>query len=226
MNIIVVGGGKVGYYLTKTLLEHGHSPILIEQSRESCKRAANELDIPVICGDGTTIEVLEEAGISHCDALIGATGQDENNLIACQLAKMKFHVKKTVARVNNPKNVEVLKQLGVDIPISSTSSIARMLEREVDAATIRQLMSLNRGETTLSEVQLEDDHPLDGKRLMDLNLPRDAIIVTLARGDDIIVPNGSTRIHSGDKMLVVAKNTATHDLALALCLDPKDLKRG
>lgn len=84
---IVVGGGKVGYYLSKTLIEHGHSPRLIEQDKRICGMLANDLDIPIICGDGTTIEVLTDANIQNADALIGVTGKDENNLIACQLAK-------------------------------------------------------------------------------------------------------------------------------------------
>jgi len=127
MTVIVVGGGKVGFYLARTLMEHGHKPRIIEESKETCARIANDLDIPIFCGDGSTIEALQNAGIEEADALISVTGKDENNLIACQLAKKEFHVKRTVARVNNPKNMSIMKQLGVDIPISSTDNIARLL---------------------------------------------------------------------------------------------------
>ena len=140
MKVIVVGGGKIGFYLTQTLLEHGHEPVLIEKDPDVCLRVANSLDLPVIQGDGTVLDTLENAGIRDCDALIGVSGQDESNLVACQLAKRYFGVERTVARVNNPKNLSVMKQLGVDIPISSTDSIARLLEHEVDTAVIKELM--------------------------------------------------------------------------------------
>jgi len=84
MTVIVVGGGKVGFYLARTLMEHGHKPRIIEESKETCARIANDLDIPIFCGDGSTIEALQNAGIEEADALISVTGKDENNLIACQ----------------------------------------------------------------------------------------------------------------------------------------------
>ncbi len=93
MNIVVVGGGKVGYYLAKTLIEHGHHPTVVEISKSTCAFIANDLDVPIICGDGTLIEILETADIKNCDALISVTGKDENNLISCQLAKIIFSTK-------------------------------------------------------------------------------------------------------------------------------------
>ena len=149
MNVIVVGGGKIGFYLSRTLLEHGHEPRIIELRKGLCETIANQLDIPVYCGDGSTLETLELAGITSADALISVTGQDQTNMVSCQLAKRLFNVPKTVARVNNPKNVEIMKKLGVDIPISTTSNIARLLEREIDTARIKQLISLNRGEASI-----------------------------------------------------------------------------
>ena len=141
MNVIVIGGGKVGFYLCKTLLEHGHQPLIIEKNKHACEYASNQLDIPTINADGSTIEALKTANAPKADALIAVTGLDQDNLISCQLAKKIFHVPKTVARVNNPKNAAVMKQLGVDIPISSTDNIARLLEREVDSARIKSLLS-------------------------------------------------------------------------------------
>ena len=146
MNVIVIGGGKVGFYLCKTLLEHGHQPLIIEKNKRTCEYASTQLDIPTINADGSTIEALTAANASRSDAVIAVTGLDQDNLISCQLAKEIFHVSKTVARVNNPKNAAVMKKLGVDIPISSTDNIARLLEREVDTARIKALLSLNRGD--------------------------------------------------------------------------------
>lgn len=103
MNVIVIGGGKVGFYLCKTLLEHGHQPLIIEKNKHACEYASNQLDIPTINADGSTIEALKTANAPKADALIAVTGLDQDNLISCQLAKKIFHVPKTVARVNNPK---------------------------------------------------------------------------------------------------------------------------
>ncbi len=219
MTVIVVGGGKVGYYLAKTLLEHGHEPKIIELDRELCHRMANDLDVTVICGDGTTIHALEEAGAHEAEALIGVTGQDENNLVACQIAKRSFGIKRTVARVNNPKNVKVMKALGVDIPISSTDNIARLLEREVDASAIKQLMSLNRGETSLSEIDLPPDFKHSGKRLAELKMPEESVIVSISRGDQIIIPRGNTTLYAGDKVIIICKNSVLHTLCRHFGLD-------
>ena len=218
MKVVVVGGGKVGYYLTKTLLEHGHEPHLIEQSRLQSTHVADELDIPVICGDGTTIDTLEAAGAKDADALIAVTGRDQDNLVACQLAKRVFNVGRTVARINNPKNASAMKQLGVDIPISSTDNIARLLEREVDTAAIKQLMPLNRGEASLSELQIPDGYELDGIRLSELRLPEESVVVSITRDGRFIIPRGNTQILSGDKLLVVCANDVVRGLSKKLAL--------
>lgn len=203
MRIVVVGGGKVGYYLVKTLQEHGHEPVLIEQDRRTCRNVANELDIPIICGDGTTIEVLDNAYAQDADAIISVTGKDENNLIACQLAKKLFNVSKTVAKVNNPKNSEVMRQLGIDIVISSTENIVRLLEREVDTSAIKRLVTLNQGQSSISEVKLPEHYVFNGYRLSELKLPQQCVIISISRGSEIIIPRGNAVIYSGDRKSVV-----------------------
>ena len=211
MNVIVIGGGKVGFYLCKTLLEHGHQPLIIEKNKRTCEYAANQLDIAVVNADGS-------ANASRADAVIAVTGLDQDNLISCQLAKRIFKVPKTVARVNNPKNAVVMKKLGVDIPISSTDNIARLLEREVDAARIKSLLSLNRGEATLSELLIPERYELDGKRLFELDIPENAVIAAIFRSDKLIIPRGNTQVLSGDKLLVIAKDRVIHELSTALKL--------
>ncbi len=192
---------------------------MIEIDRDLCHRVANDLDIPVICGDGTTIQVLEEAGARAADALIGVTGQDENNLVACQVAKRSFGIKRTVARVNNPKNVKLMKALGVDNPISSTDNIARLLEREVDASPIKQLMSLNHGETTLSEIDLPPDFKHNGKKLAEIKMPEESVVVSITRGEQIIIPRGNTTLYSGDTIIIICKNSVLHALSRYFGLD-------
>lgn len=213
-----MGGGKVGYYLVKTLLEHGHQPTIVEADKKTCSFIANDLDIPIICGDGTAIEVLDSANLEDADAIICVTGMDENNLIACQLAKKLYNVPKTIAKVNNPKNSAALKQLGVDIVISSTDNIARLLEREVDTGAIKQLITLNHGHASISELELPGNYALDGEKLSDLKLPEMCNIVSITRDDQLIIPRGNTELKSGDKLLVISQNTVLHEINRALKL--------
>lgn len=210
MKIVIVGGGSVGYYLAKALIEHNHAPSIIEHDKNVCVHIADELDIPVIHGDGTTIEALQDAGCADADALVAVTGRDEANLIACQLAKMEFQLQRTVAKANNPKNASVMSDLGVDITVSSIDYISRMIEREVDISAIKHIVSLNQGKSSISEILLPDDFKYSGKQLMDIRLPEQSVIVTVERGGEAIIPRGNTRIYAGDKLLIVAKDEALH----------------
>ena len=226
MNIVIVGGGKVGFYLVNTLMEHGHTVSVIEKNKDNATKLSNSLDIPVICSDGSSLDALEAANSANADALIAVTGNDEDNLIICHIAKKCFNVPRTVARVNNPKNTGVMKLLGVDIPVSTTDSIARIIEREVDTATIRQLMSLNRGQASLVEFQLPPNYKLNGKTLMELPLPQESIMVSITRDGELIIPRGTSRLLSGDKLILICKDTALHEISKSLGLEETHGKRG
>ncbi len=221
MRICIIGGGKVGYYLAKTLLEHGHEPTVIELNAQLCSHIADSLDLHVICGDGTFVEVLESAELSECGALVAVTGQDENNLVACQLAKQVFGVKRTVARVNNPKNSAIVKQLGVDIAVSATDNLSRLIEREVETVAIQQVLSLAGGTASLTEITIADDFPHNGQTLAELPVPADVIVISVTRSGELIIPRGNTQILAGDRVLVLAQNTAFHELAVAWDLAQK-----
>lgn len=216
MKVTIVGGGKVGYYLVRTLIEHGHEPTVIEENRAVCEHIANEMDIPIICGDATRMEVLENADISHSQALVSITGSDETNLIVCQLAKKKYGIPKTVAKSNNPKNVSAMQALGIDNVINSTDSIASLIEREVDTSRIKQLISLNRGEVTLFEINLPHDYAYDGKMLMDIKLPVLFNIVSITRNGCVIIPRGQSMLKSGDKLLVISETKVVKEIKSVL----------
>lgn len=219
MKIIIVGGGKIGYYLARTLIEHGHEPTLVERAKLVSTYLADELDIPVVNGDGTMIDCLTAAGAKNADALVAVTGEDEQNLVSCQLARMVFGIKRTVAKVNNPKNTGVMRQLGIDITVSATDNIARLIEREVDLTAIKQVVSLNQGEASLSEVMLPEDYRYDGSKLTDIRLPDQSVIVSIERGGEVIIPRGNTKILSGDKLLIMAKNAVLHKVKEKLKID-------
>jgi trk system potassium uptake protein len=128
MKAIIVGGGKVGYYLFKTLRENRYNVVLIERERALCKKISEEIDGEIICGDGLDLEVLKDADIRRAQVVAAVTGKDEENLIICQMAKMNFNVKKTIARINNPKNGPIFKALGVDEIVCNTEVIGNLIE--------------------------------------------------------------------------------------------------
>ena len=212
MKVTVIGGGKIGYYLVKTLIEHGYEPTIIEIDKSTCATIANELDIPVICGDGTSLDVLAEAKISDTDAVIAVSGQDENNLVACQLAKKIFNVPKTVVRVNNPKNATIMKQLGIDNVINTTDRIVEMLEREVDTSKIKEIISLNHGAGSITEINIPENYKLDGTKLIELKLPEGINIISIERDAQLIVPRGYSELQSMDRLLVLSSGITTEKL--------------
>lgn len=212
MYIVIVGGGKIGYYLTKTLLPNKHKITIIETDKELCKKIANELSIPVINGDGSNIDYLSEVNVQKADVFIAVTGRDEDNLIACQLAKKNYGVKRTIARVNNPKNIKVFEQLGVDMAVSSTSIIADLIEQEVDYAGMKPLMKLKNGKIVLSEILVKKESPACNKSLKDINIPGNCVLVSVIRDEEVIIPNGFTVLNDGDYIIAVSSQEDQNEL--------------
>jgi len=136
--VIVVGGGLVGFYLSRGLLKNGHEVTIIERNPETYALVSEHIDCPVLLGDGSTIAVLERAGASRANLMCAVTSRDQDNLIACQIGKFHFGIPKTVARVKNPKNEAVMKRLGVDTTVSSTAIITNLIEGERSAAPLRK----------------------------------------------------------------------------------------
>lgn len=216
--VIVIGGGRVGYYLAKSLTERNFEVSIIEIDKETCRNAADSLHIPVIWDDGTTASALKKAGAEYADTLIAVTGRDENNLIACQTAKKLFHVKKTIAKANNPKNVENIRLLGVDIVISATDSIISLLEREVDHSTIKELIPLNDGKAAVYQVVLPENFAFSGTELLDIRLPESCNIISITRDGELIIPRGKTKLISGDELLIVSQSGSIGEVRKALRL--------
>lgn len=216
MRAIIVGGGKVGFYLAKTLLERGYDITVIERNKEQSKFCANNLDAEVSCGNGTSVEALEACEAKKADAVIAVMGRDESNLVCCQIAREKFGVKRTIAKVNNPKNTQALKSLGVDIVISATDNIIQLLEHEVDISAMKQLIKLNGDEASLMEITIPKEYPLEGKKLSELSLPQGCNIACINRGGRTIIPRGQTTLCSGDIVLIVALNSEAKELRKVL----------
>ncbi|MEG0912957.1 MAG: NAD-binding protein [Oscillospiraceae bacterium] len=211
MKILIAGGGNVGYYLAKTLLSEKHSIMLIESNYDKCALISEELGsskFEVTCGDSTDADCLREADIFKADVFIAVTGQDQNNFVACMLAKDYFGVKRTISRVNNPKNIQVFHLLGVDSVISSTARIADIIEQQLDLVEVNAILKTKSQSTRLREFSAEAGCPAAKRKLQDIGLPKGVIAVALINDEGVVVPNGQTVIREFDKVIVIGDDDA------------------
>ena len=205
MYIIIGGGGQVGYYLTKGLLEQGHEVLLLEKDPKRFHQLEEELGANIGRGDACEVRVLDEVGCGRADVVIAVTGDDEDNLVICQVAKQRFHVARTIARVNNPRNNPLFQQLGIDRTVSPTETILHLIELEIPHHTLVPLIELTRAGLGLVEVTVPPDSPAAGLTLRELNLPSECNIALIIRGDENITPSGDTEILPEDKIYALVK---------------------
>ena len=203
MKVIVIGGGKVSFYLIKTLKNKKHDIRLIEKDKKLCEKISDEIDIDIINGDGTDIEVLKDADIDVADVVAAVTGKDEENLVICQVAKQNFNIQHTMARVNNPKNQTLFKSLGVDNTVCSTQVITNLIDWECESDKIKIIQTFERGEMVLVEVEIDEKITWCNKAIKDLNIPINTVIVSVFREGQVIYPKGNTIIQDHDKVVIV-----------------------
>ena len=202
MYIVIAGAGRLGLLLAKKLQEDKHSVCLIEKSEKLCNRLARELKGSlIICGDATYPEVLKSAKIEKASVCVCATSSDEDNIIICNLAKDLFGLKRTVARVNDPKHMPLYRYMEVDNPVDSTSIIARVVEEEASFTDVMNLLSIKKGRLSIVRVDIPEEASVVGKPLKDIQLPANSVLVSILRGPDIVVPSGSTVILGGDEII-------------------------
>ena len=212
LNIVIVGGGKLGYSLAINMLDRDFRVNVIEKNKVRAMNLANELDAEVICGDGTELEVLMKAGVQEADCFIAVTGQDQDNLVACQLAKKRFRVPKVITRANDHRNLLALRNLGADIAVSSTEIITRAIEQEVDSAGMHLLASLNRGKAAICALTLPENSRFHGMSLKDIQLPQNSLIVSVVHQDVLTIPQGSTVLSSGDEIVAICESDQQKEL--------------
>ena len=204
MFIIICGGGKVGYSLAKKMCEDKKNKVvIIEKQLELCERIASELNAIVINGDSCDPAYLEEAQATRADVVVAVTGDDEDNLVICQLAKTYFSVPRTVARVNDPRNEYTFSQLGVDVPVNATNVLAQVINQEVSIEEITTLLKLRQGKISIVQAKISRTSIFAKHMLKDIDMPKNCILVSVMRGDEVIVPQGNTRLLSGDEVLAV-----------------------
>lgn len=203
MYIVIIGGGKVGYNLTKLLTKQGHDVAVIEYDENHCQKVAQNTNALVIQGDGTEVKYLDEANTSNADIFVAATGVDEDNLVACELARAAFGVKKLVARVNNPSNTKVFQNLKIDIVFDSTLILATLIHEGLGIQDVINLTPIAKGKLRLIETTICSE-ALHDKQLIELGLLKKGInVVSIIRGDQVFIPHGATKLKLGDHITVV-----------------------
>ena len=204
MYAIVAGGGKVGANLSRSLLRMGHEVTLIEQSQYRFERVQAEFEDQILLGDATELHVLERAGIARPPELVLAvTGDDEDNLIICQLAREGYRVPKVIARVNDPRNQEHFDLLDIDQTVCSTLNILGLVEHEVPEHGIVRLLDLRKENLEIVELQVDRDSPAAGKRIAGLHLPDGARVISVMRNGRSALALDSTVLRPGDQVLAV-----------------------
>ena len=213
MYIIIVGAGKVGYHLGRLLIAEGHEVMLIEENRSKVDLLSLDFHEAIMQGDGSLVEVLREAGANRADVVVAATGNDEDNLVICQVTKLVFLKPRTIARVNNPRNEELFAGLGVDASVSGTKLINAIIQEQVKAGDMLiPLLTLKEGDVEIVEVELSRSSHIVKKKIKDLTLPPASIFIAVIRGSEVIIPSGETEFQPEDKVLALVKRTSEQAL--------------
>jgi len=200
---LVVGAGKVGWNLTRELIARGNEVTVIESDAARYATVEEELEHSVQYGDGSELWVLERAGIERADMVIAVTGDDEDNLLICQVAREKYGVERVIARCNNPRNLQHFKLLDIQPAVSATDLILRLIEHEVPRYGFLHLLDLPRERLEIIEVEVAPGSPADGSTIEDLGLPDGALAIAILRDGTGFVPLSDSRVAAGDEVLVV-----------------------
>jgi trk system potassium uptake protein TrkA len=218
MNVLIAGGGRTGTQLALLLIKENHVVRLIENRREVLSRLHRELPTEVIYeGDPTKPEALELAGIQRANVMAACTTDDANNLVISYLARERYHVNRTIARVNNPRNAWLFDEtFHVDVALNQASIMARLIEEEMSMGDMMTLLKLRRGEYSLVEEKVPPGARAIGMAIKDLGLPDDCVIATIIRHGKVVVPHGSTTFDVGDEILAITNEDGAEQLAALL----------
>lgn len=212
MYIVVVGAGKVGFHLTRSLMAEGEEVLVIEKDPVKADRIITELGGTAIQGDGAEVATLEEAGVGRADVVAAVTGHDEDNLIVAQVAKQRFNVPRTVARINNPRNEYIFNQLGIDATVSATQVILSIIQQEIPRHPFVHLLTLAGGNIEFVELELSDTSPVLGRHASDVQLPDETAVPFLIRDGKPIVVHANTTFEVGDRVVAVTTGERESEL--------------
>ncbi len=217
MYIIVVGAGKVGYYLSRNLLEEGHEVLLIEKDAAKVEKLTEELGSVIVLGDAAEATTLSSAGAARADVIIAVTGEDEDNLVVCQIAKQKFRVGRSVARVSNPRNEKVFRLLGIDVIVSQTSYIMNLIEQSIPDQSFVHLLNLRYADLAIVEARIDAHSVVAHQAIGEISLPVDCVIAAIGRGAHVTIPTAATELQPGDDVIAVTRSDQEDELRRLLC---------
>lgn len=217
MYMIVVGGGNVGLHLAKKLVGRGDEVLLLEKDARQAQYLSSSLgEETVMLGDGCEISVQKEAGFGRADVVVAVTGEDEDNLVVCQMAKVVWNVDRVLARVNDPTHEKIFKEIGIDDTVSATSIIFSLLEQQISSDEVIPVGALAKGDLEIVEAFLSPRSPVVGKRVRDLNLPPKTNLIWILRNDQGIVVEGDTVMNSGDTLMALVPTDRAEELRAML----------
>lgn len=214
--ILVIGAGKVGWNLARELLELGHDVKLIEQDRDRYNTVEQELEARILYGDASELWVLERAGIAESEMVIAVTGDDEDNILICQVAREKYGIGRIIARCNNPRNREHFELLEITPYISATDLILRLIEHEVPRHGLIHLLDLPEERLEIIELELSERSPVVGRRVSELEMPRGSLLISVLREGRGFVPGADTVLQAGDEVLAVLESDVEKELTAYL----------
>lgn len=205
MKIILIGGGKLAYFLSKQFASKGYQITIINPDRSAATQLSRSLKATVICAEPTNLKTLEEAGAYQAEVVLSLTEQDEDNLIACQIAKKKFGIPRTIALVNDPDNKKIFEKSGITVAFSATQIISNLIEQQTGSEDIKTLIPVAEGKVNLTEITLQEKAPAVGKTLQELKLPKGTLIACILRKEEVIVPRGETILKAGDRLISIGQ---------------------
>ena len=213
MNIIIAGGRKEIHFLIKNFTSKGHHVTLINNDEEYCKNFARIHEkIDVVLGDASMPNVLEDAGAVYANLVIALTQYDPDNLVICQIAKAMYGVKRTVAVVNDPKNISIFKKLGIDTVISTVNIVSSIIEQKISVEEITNLIPLAEGKVSITEVVITKNSPVLNKTLAEINIPYSAVIGCIIRNEEGIIPRGNTVVMEKDRLITLCLPEAQSEM--------------
>lgn len=204
--VLLVGGRSKAKSLATSLIKKGYQVTVINDTYEDCLKLAEIDKLTVINGDGTRPFVLEDASAGDADIAIALTSKDEDNLVVCELCKKRFHVKKTVALLTDPKKTDFFYRMGIDSVVCAITAITGIIEQQAFVDKIATLVPIGEGRVGIAEVPIPGTAPAVGKKLWEINLPKQVIIGCILRGDTTMVPRGDTRILAGDMLVLISSD--------------------
>lgn len=205
-NILLIGGRSKAKSMALSLLSQGYQVTAVNNNYDDCLKLAEIKGLRVIHGDGTKPDILEEAGGSDFDIAIALTSRDADNLVACQLCKKKYDIRKTVSLVSDPNKREFFYQMGVNSVVCAISAVTGIIQQQAFIDEMTSIIPAGKGRVQIVEVLIPEESPVAGKKLMEISLPKEGIVGCVLRGDSTLIPRGDTRILAGDTLVVIAGN--------------------